>query len=180
MRMEPSDTSLAQAAAGGDRAAFETLLLRHYDRVFRIGFRFLGQEAEAEDLAQDVCVALPGKLAQFQGHSAFTTWLTSIVINAARDRLRRRATQANYAKSWGDVETLRRAEADETRAALDWLSEAMGRLTEPLRETAILVVGEDMSHAAAGEALGVAEGTIAWRMSEIKKNLRQMAKDEVA
>ena len=59
MRMETSDESLARAAAEGDSHAFSLLLERHYDRVFRLAFRLTGAAAEAEDLTQDVCAALP-------------------------------------------------------------------------------------------------------------------------
>ena len=62
MLMDTPDETLARAAADGDRAAFATLLGRHYDRVFALAFRLTGQRAEAEDLAQDICVALPAKL----------------------------------------------------------------------------------------------------------------------
>ena len=178
--MDASDQDLARAAAGGDGNAFEALLTRHYDRIFRIGFRVLGNRAEAEDLAQDVAIGLATKIAGFQGRAKFTTWLTSVVVNAARDRLRRLATRGKAGAGWGEVEAMRRAEAVEARDALDWLQAAMARLDDELRETAALVVGEEMSHREAAEALGVAEGTVSWRMGEIRKRLRRMAQEEVA
>ena len=58
MRMTVSDEGLAMAAAGGDRAAFAALLERHYDRLFAFAFRAIGNRAEAEDLTQDICLAL--------------------------------------------------------------------------------------------------------------------------
>ena len=47
-----------------------------------------------------------------------------------------------------------------------------------LKETALLVLTEDMSHAEAGEVLGIAESTVSWRMHEAKKRLKKMAKDD--
>ena len=64
--METSDENLVAAANQGDGQAFGLLLSRHYDLIFRLGFRILGARADAEDLAQDICVALPGKLAGFR------------------------------------------------------------------------------------------------------------------
>lgn len=176
--METSDETLVKAARAGDAAAFAALITRHYDMVYRLGFRVLGVRAEAEDLAQEVCAGLAGKLDNFRGDARFTTWLHRIVLNAARDMLRRRATHSKAADCWGDVELMRRAEAAQTRAELDWLAGAMLGLSDDLRETVALVLGEEMTHAAAAESLGVSEGTVSWRMSEVKKALRAKAQEE--
>ncbi|CAD0186898.1 magnesium chelatase subunit D [Ruegeria sp. THAF57] len=50
------------AAANGDANAFAALLERHYDRIFRLAFRLLGRADQAEDLTQDICLALPAKI----------------------------------------------------------------------------------------------------------------------
>ena len=173
MRMTTSDEALAQAAAGGDGEAFSALVTRHYDRVFRLAFRLTGARAEAEDLTQDICAALPAKMRAFKGEARFTTWLYRVTVNAAHDRRRRRATHAKAAESWGEVETARRAEAAETRDALDWLTEAMRALPDDLRDTLALVL-DDMTHAEAAQVLDVSEGTISWRISEAKKALRAL------
>jgi RNA polymerase sigma-70 factor (ECF subfamily) len=177
MRMTTSDEALARAAANGDGEAFSSLLERHYDRVFRLAFRLTGARAEAEDLCQDVCAALPGKLSAFRGEARFTTWLYRVVMNAGLDRRRRRATYAKAADGWGEVEVARRAEAAETAAAVDWLTRAMRALPEELRDTVALVLDE-VSHAEAGEILGVSEGTVSWRVSEAKKRLRALKEAE--
>ncbi|MCG6885273.1 MAG: RNA polymerase sigma factor [Silicimonas sp.] len=175
--MTTSDEALARAAANGDGEAFSSLLERHYDRVFRLAFRLTGARAEAEDLCQDVCAALPGKLSAFRGEARFTTWLYRVVMNAGLDRRRRRATYAKAADGWGEVEVARRAEAAETAAAVDWLTRAMRALPEELRDTVALVLDE-VSHAEAGEILGVSEGTVSWRVSEAKKRLRALKEAE--
>lgn len=177
MLMETSDTSLAQAAANGDRAAFTTLLERQYDRLFGLCFRLTGSQAEAEDLTQDICAALPVKLRGFRGDAAFTTWLHRITVNAAHDRRRKQATQAKAADGWGDWEVNRRAGDAETAEAVDWLTQAMRALPPDLRDT-LAVVLDDMTHAEAGTVLNVSEGTISWRISEAKKKLSQMRKEE--
>jgi RNA polymerase sigma-70 factor (ECF subfamily) len=180
MRMAAADEGLAGAAAAGDADAFALLVERHYDRIFRLAWRLTGSRAEAEDLAQDICVALPGKLAGYQRRARFTTWLHAVVVNAARDRLRRNATRARAATGWGDWETARRADMAEEAEAGEWLMQAMAALTPDLRETVALVVGEDLTHAEAALALGLSEGTVSWRMSEVKKRLRALAEKEGA
>ena len=177
MRMETSDESLARAAVEGDATAFSTLLERHYDGVFRLAFRLTGTQADAEDLTQDVCAALPVKMSGFQGTARFTTWLWRVVLNAAHDRRRRAATRAKYADGWGDWEVDRRADDSETAEALDWLTQAMRSLPQDNRDTLALVL-DDMSHAEAGGVLGVSAGTISWRVSEAKKQLRALRESE--
>ena len=176
--METPDEALARAAALGDREAFAALLERHYDRILRLGWRLLGSVAEAEDLAQDICLALPAKIAGFRGEARFSTWLHRVVVNAAHDRRRRVATRAKAADGWGDWEIARRAEAAEAAEAVDWLSRAMAALPEDLRDTVALVLGEEMTHREAGEVLGLSEGTVSWRMSEVKRHLRALAAAE--
>lgn len=178
MLMDTPDETLVSAAVSGDREAFAALLDRHYHRIFGLAFRLTGSRAEAEDLTQDICVTLPARLGHFAGRSRFTTWLYRVTINAARDRHRRTATRARATDGWGDWERDRQeanaAEA-ETQA---WLARVMADLPSELRETVALVLGEELTQAQAAAALGLSEGTIAWRMSEVKKRLRGMARAE--
>ena len=118
MRMETSDETLVAMAANGNGGAFRNLLERHYASIFRLAFRVLGNREDAEDLAQDICAALPKKLASFKGQARFTTWLHQIVINAARDLIRRKQAARRKASGWGDVEVLRRSEASAAKAEL--------------------------------------------------------------
>ncbi len=173
MRMTTSDEALALAAAGGDGQAFSALITRHYDRVFRLAFRLTGARADAEDLTQDICAALPSKIAAFRGDARFTTWLYRVTVNASHDRRRRRASYAKAAEGWGEVEIAARAEAVEKTDAIDWLTHAMRALPEDLADTLALIL-DDMTHADAGDVLGVSEGTISWRVSEAKKRLKEM------
>ncbi len=176
--MDTPDETLATAAASGDRVAFGLLLERHYDRVFRLAWRLTGLRAEAEDLAQDICAALPAKLRNWRGEARFSTWLYRVVVNAAHDQRRRHATHARAATGWGDWEIARQDEIGVARAAQDWLAATMARLSPELRDTVALTLGEEMTQAEAGAVLGVSEGTIAWRMSEVKKRLRAIAAEE--
>ena len=175
--METTDEILAQSAAGGDREAFSLLSRRNYDRLFGLCFRLTGTRADAEDLTQDICAALPAKLAGFRGEARFTTWLWRVAVNAAHDRRRRAATRARHADGWGDWEVNRRASDHEAAEAADWLTQAMRELNEDLRDTLALVL-DGATHAEAGEVLDVSEGTISWRMSEAKKRLRTLREME--
>ncbi|RVT86569.1 sigma-70 family RNA polymerase sigma factor [Rhodobacteraceae bacterium CCMM004] len=176
--MSVSDEVLAQAAAEGDGDAFAALLARNYDRLFRLCWRLTGAQAEAEDLTQDICLALPVRLRRFDGRARFSTWLYRVAVNAAHDRRRRAAAHARAAEGWGEVEVARAAAAVEAAAAQDWLTQAMRRLPEALRDTLALVLDDEMTQAEAAEVLGLSPGTVAWRMSEARRLLRDGAESE--
>ena len=178
MLMDTPDDMLAAAAAQGDRAAFATLVGRHYDRVHGLAWRLTGSKHEAEDLAQDICAALPAKLQNWRGEAKFTTWLYRVVVNGAHDLRRRQQTRARASQGWGDWELARQDEIATQAEAQGWLAQAMTQLSPELRDTVALVLGEEMTQADAGLVLGVSEGTIAWRMSEVKKRLRALARED--
>ncbi len=167
-----TDSELANSASQGDRDAFQRLLERHYDMIHRVALRFTGSTADAEDISQDVCLALVRKLAAFRGDALFSTWLYRVVINACRDFARRRASATALVENYVAYRELDEADHADTEARLGWLQEAFSRLPQDLRETALLVVAEDMTHAQAGAILDCAEGTIAWRMSAVRKRLK--------
>jgi RNA polymerase sigma-70 factor (ECF subfamily) len=177
MRMMTPDEDLADAAAAGDAAAFAALLERCYDRLFGLCFRLTGSRAEAEDLTQDICAALPAKIARYSRRARFTTWLYRVAVNAAHDRRRRRAAHTRAADGWGDWELARQAEAEAGARQTDWLLWAMAQLPDDLRDTLVLVLDE-MTHAQAAEVLGISEGTVSWRVSEAKTRLRALRETE--
>lgn len=178
MRMETSDETLVELAQSGDGEAFGALLSRHYELIFRLGFRFLGNRTEAEDLAQDICAGLPAKLRSYRGEARFTTWLYRITVNGAKDRLRRRKTRRNAAQGWADLEQMNRHSDAQSAAEQRWLRQAMHTLPPDLHETVVLILGDELTHKQAAEVLDISEGTVSWRMSEVKKHLRALAETE--
>jgi RNA polymerase sigma-70 factor (ECF subfamily) len=178
MRMESSDAILVNRAQSGDAQAFGQLIERHYDMILRLGYRMLGSQSLAEDLAQDVCCALPKKLNSFRGDAKFSTWLYRVVINAAKDILRKQKTRKNAQHGWSDMFEMQQQDANEKARDRAWLAQAMKTLPVDLREILVLTLAEDLSHAEASAVLGVPMGTISWRISEAKKHLRALAQSE--
>ena len=172
------DEELVRAAATGDREAFRELLELHYDRIFRFSFRLTGSREEAEDLTQDICLALPAKLRSFRGRAPLTTWLYRVAMNAAHDRRRRARSRTKVAESWGDWEVSRRAAATDNAADRDWLRRSMAALPDDLRDTVALTIDGEMTHAQAAEVLGISEGTVSWRLSEVRRRLRAIWREE--
>jgi len=165
------DAGLVAAATAGDRDAFEKLLRTHYDRIHGIAWQLTGSRADADDVAQDVCCALVEKLGTFRGEAKFTTWLTGITFNACRDMKRRRRSFLGLTEKLTVLAGL--TSPPDGRDAYDavWINSAIARLKPAYRETAVLVAGQQLTHAEAAAVLGIAEATVAWRMSEVRRML---------
>jgi len=174
-REDDPDAELAASAVGGDRAAFEALLRRHYDRIHGLAWQLTGTRADADDVAQDVCCALVEKIAGFRGEAKFGTWLCGITYNACRDLRRRRRSFRGFTERLTVLAGLTRP--PDGRDAYDaiWLRSAIARLKPAYRDAAVLVAGEQLSHGEAAEILGVAESTISWRMHEVRRMLGEGA-----
>lgn len=165
------DEDLVVVAVAGDRAAFEALLRRHYDRIHGLAWQLTGTRADADDVAQDVCCILAEKLGSFRGEAKFSTWLCGIVFNACRDLRRRRRSFSGFTDRLAVLVGL--APAPDGRDLHDalWLKSAIARLKPAYRETVVLVAGQQLTHAEAGEILGISESTVAWRMHEVRRIL---------
>lgn len=86
--MDP-DRELVDRARTGDIAAFEELVERHRDVVYRVAARTVGHD-EAEDVSQDAFLRAFHRLPSFRGEAPFRAWLLSITRNAALNQLARR------------------------------------------------------------------------------------------
>lgn len=85
-----ADEALVAAAQRGDEEAFDVLVRRHTVWMFRVSFRLLGEQVEAEDVVQEAWVSIWRSLQRFRHDAAVSTWLYRVVTNAALSQLRRR------------------------------------------------------------------------------------------
>ena len=158
-------------ANSGDAAAFATLLERHYDLIYRLAYRILGNQQDAEDIAQDVCVLLPKKLASFQGNAKFTTWLYQITLNTCRDFMRRSMSSQKLYVDYTQVNQIRNDTQEQKKQDALEVYRLIATLQDDLRETALLIVASGLNHAEAAQILGVKESTVSWRMMKAKEKL---------
>lgn len=84
------DNALVALVRGGQREAFRHIMQRCNQRLFRVARAVLGEDSEAEDVLQESYMSAYRKLDSFRGDSTLLTWMTSIVLNEARGRLRKR------------------------------------------------------------------------------------------
>ena len=170
-RGQDRDAHLVAAAAAGDRAAFAELLALHYDRIHGLAWQLTGARADADDVAQDVCCVLAEKIGTFRGEAKFTTWLCGITVNACRDLHRRRRSFTGLTERLAVWSGLARPPDGRDLHDAIWLESAIAGLKPALRDTAVLVAGQQLSHKEAAEILGVAEATVSWRMHEVRRLL---------
>lgn len=88
-----NDRELLSLHLRGDPDAFGELVRRHRDRLWAVALRTLGDREEAADAVQDALVSAYRFAHTFRGHSAVTTWLHRITVNACLDRIRKAATR---------------------------------------------------------------------------------------
>ncbi len=167
-----SDSELAANAAQGDAEAFSLLIERHYDRIYAMAYKWCRNRPDAQDAAQEVCIKLGEAIGQWRRDGAFTTWLYRIVLNTVRDMRRRQGTRSGYEGQFAQEEVMRPDEPSAEQVMLSReLYELVEALPDKLRETVLLVFGEELSHSQAAEILGCAETTVSWRIHEARKQL---------
>lgn len=165
------DSALAKAAASGDRSAFEILVSRHYETIYRVAYQWCGKSEDAEDITQNACIKLARSISSFRGEAAFTSWLYRLVINEAKD-WQRQQISSNKQESIFDntMDTVALSQADDIVYAQQVIA-GIHQLPEGEKEALLLVVNGGLSHAEAAEIIGCKESTVSWRIHEARKKL---------
>jgi RNA polymerase sigma-70 factor (ECF subfamily) len=169
---DDSDNSLVERAVCGDRDAFASLVERYYLTIYRVAYKWCGNQDDAEDIAQEVCIKLGKSIRGFKRESQFSSWLYRIIINAVHDFQSVRARHHNKVVEMAHAandETVCHQEMDGVKVDL-W--RAIQHLPEKQREVVLLVFGEDLNHVEAAEILGCAESTVSWHIHDAKKRLK--------
>jgi RNA polymerase sigma-70 factor (ECF subfamily) len=128
-RADDEERALIQRVKTGDHAAFDALFQRHFPTVYRQAFRLVGNQAEAEEVVQEVFLTMYEKAQTFRGESAFSTWLYRVTMNAALSKLRRRKRSEELPLD----DYLPRFRADGhhlVRPVVDWSNELEERLAQ--------------------------------------------------
>ena len=180
------EEQLAVRAAAGDPGAFDALVSLFSGRVFSVAFRMLGDRAEAEDLAQEVFVALYHSIGTFRGESKLSTWVYRITKNRCLNRLKflKRRRVGDHAdiddpavhKAVADPDTgdgaardpLRRLHGDRVAAVLHGHIDA---LPDDQRLLVVLRDVEDLSYEEIADATGLPLGTVKSRLHRARAEL---------
>ncbi|MBK7755012.1 MAG: sigma-70 family RNA polymerase sigma factor [Deltaproteobacteria bacterium] len=181
-----SDEELVRRFGSGDRSAFSELVRRYQSRVYSLCFRWLRDPAKAEEVAQDVFIALYKSLADFRGESKLSTWIFRVATNHCKNRLvygnRRREDRhesidapvggdddgpvKQYAiDAPGPDASINRAEASKL------LQAALDALDEDQREIVLLRDVDDLSYEEIAELLQLPKGTVKSRLHRARAEL---------
>ncbi|WP_093318721.1 RNA polymerase sigma factor [Shimia haliotis] len=133
------DEALLVLYANGDAGAARTLTLRLTPRVFGHAYRMLGNQADAEDVAQEALIRLWKVAPDWrQGEAKVTTWLYRVVANLATDRLRRARGVALDAVAEPQDDAMSAADRMQDRARQDALQNALATLPDRQRQAVVL------------------------------------------
>ena len=168
-----SDTLLLQRIGQGDKTSFDTLFLRHYDRVYGLLFRLLGERGEAEDVAQEVFLKLYHSPFSANEEHNVAAWLYRVATNMGYNAIRgrKRLFQRNIhlvpdpAPDPADTVAQKEAAA-KVRAALAKLNP---------RQTQLLLLRQmGFSYEELADACGVASGSVGTLLARAGKAFRDV------
>jgi RNA polymerase sigma-70 factor, ECF subfamily len=172
------DEELVRRSAGGDRGAFEALVVRHGDALFRFASRTCGSERDGEDALQDGLLAAWRGAGTFRGEASARTWLFQVVIHACRRRQRRRAGAPERHDGMEAAEAVAAdgRSADEHVAAAQMraaLESALSALEDEAREVLLLRDVEGLSGDEAAAALGLGVPAMKSRLHRARLALKE-------
>ncbi|MEO5819143.1 MAG: RNA polymerase sigma factor [Vicinamibacteraceae bacterium] len=185
-----TDLELVERARMGDSDAFGVLVERHHRAALRAAVAALGAADDADDAVQEAWIAARDRLADFRGEAAFRTWLLAIVWRRALDRRRGvgrwlRRLVSLEASGAGDAGSnlaaplalVAGAGPTPERAALTGelqrtVAGLVRALPPKLRDPLLLVGSGDYSYDEVAAMLATPVGTVKWRVSEARRQLR--------
>lgn len=182
-----ADERLELPRREGATQALEQVLSGGLPVLYRQAYRLLGNRADAEDAVQDALLAAYTHLNQFKGQSQFSSWLTAIVLNSARMRLRRRLRHIHVPldEPLGEAQTISISErlADgrpnpedeyrngELRTRLTCFHR---RLSPTLRRTFQLRAIDGLSIRETAQILGIPRGTVKAQLARARQKLKML------
>jgi len=188
------DRELVRAFQGGDKNVFDALVLKHKDKVFNLCYRFLGDEQEANDSAQDAFIKVYRSLKKFRLESTFSTWLYRIVANTCKNRLKsleyRQKKKTIRLGNPGDIENehpsieIRDKSPSpinelEMKERTMMIQKAIGSLPTEKRTMVVLHDIEGLSYEEVSKITGLNIGTVKSRLSRARLELRNKLKEIV-
>ena len=180
-----SDAYLVSRALEGDLPAFEKLVARYQNKLIGYSARMLGDQDEAEDVAQEVFIKAYRSLDSFRGDSQFSTWIYRIATNLCIDRIRARKRRPQQAYSLDEpmdkdeekggreiadnsAEPTREVEREELRLRV---RQVMSEMPEKMRTILIMCDMQGMSYEEIAKVLDCPIGTVKSRLFHARADL---------
>ncbi|RZJ06747.1 MAG: RNA polymerase sigma factor [Rubrivivax sp.] len=187
------DAELAGRIAAGDTAAFEGLMRRYNQRLYRLARVTLRHDGDAEDALQDAYLQAYRAMGSFRGDASLATWLSQLVMNECLNRLRKQARRDGIAPmvsadaddSDADDEAMDATPAEQpedvlARAQLRRLIERkLDELPDSFAAVFVLRGIEELSVEETAHSLGIPEATVRSRYFRARGLLRQSLTQEI-
>jgi RNA polymerase sigma-70 factor (ECF subfamily) len=172
-----------------DEDAFTEMVREHKDKVFNLVFRMVGNRAEAEDVAQEVFIAVFKNIDQFRGDAKFSTWLYRVAANHCKNRIKylsRRPTSAHDLDALPEQHLADGGRAPlqshvdqpdailEGREAEALIQQALAALDEDHRLLILLRDVEELSYQEIADITGLAEGTVKSRLHRARMQIKEL------
>jgi RNA polymerase sigma-70 factor (ECF subfamily) len=158
------EKDVVSRAVNGDGQAFAQLYEENFDKIYRYIFLRLGNQAEAEDLSQEVFVKALEAIGSYKWRNLpFASWLFRIAHNQIVDHLRKQTRMKEAALDDSNVTSV--GEADpafmaEQDLEIEQLLDSVEKLSPAQREVISLRFGAELSIAEAARVLGKSPGTV--------------------
>ena len=185
------DAALVSLCRKGEIDAFESLVERHQKKMLNIAYRMTGNYEDACEIVQDAFVAAFKSLRQFEGRSRFSTWLYTIVVNHARNHLKKPGTVASRAEYSLDEPInseegfIRHEPASPEPSALERLEQkdiqahvqqCINALDSEFREVLVLRDIQGFAYDEIGSLLKIADGTVKSRLFRARESIKNCLK----
>jgi len=167
-----SDNELVDRAKRGDRGAFEELIRKYQDQVFRFALYMLPSRQDAEDVAQDTFIRAYRSIGRFRGDASLGTWLIAIARKTAAQWYRRRKVER-------DIDHVKEPAIDDTDTVLAHLEirSAVARLPELYREIVVLRYTNQLDLKEISAVIGVSVTAVGARLHRARQMLRDALGD---
>jgi len=172
-----ADAAVVTRAQTGDFAAFEELVRRFRNDVFRLAYHFVRDREEAWDLSQEVFIKVHRSLGRFRGEANFKTWLLRITANQCKDHLKKRrlATVAFDDRLRADRPSghLGPDQALEAREIGEAIQAALEKLPHKHRTAFVLREFEGLTYEEMAQAMQCNIGTVMSRLHHARKKMQR-------
>lgn len=165
-----TDERLVERFKRGDESAFEELVHRHRERIYRAAWRVAGNHAEADDLAQESFLRAYRSLSGFRGEARFLTWMMRILMNVA---LSRRAAGRRVMVPLEEARHVDAGAGAGESALRRQVREAVERLPPRQRQVLVLKVYEGMKFTEVAETMEISVGTAKATFFQAVRGLRR-------
>jgi len=187
-----NDSELIKLFLAGEDEAFDILVLRYQDRVFRTCLRMLGNHEDADDTAQEAFVKVFGSLNKFKHESRFSTWLYAVTVNTCKNKLsssafrkKKQAVRIDLPVEHGDGEiehqipdeSLSPGPQLERREKALLIQSAIDSLSFEHKQVVVLRDVEALSYEDIADATGYNLGTVKSKLARAREQLRKRLKE---